>query len=287
MISSERFKKYAAITLLAVFPHGTLTRPAPKPPPKFQEVTYTAVDFSYNGPDTLPGGWTRVHVKNSGKDLHHILFVQLKDGKSQADFEAALKADPMLAKPPSWIRFAGGPNAIIPGEAGTALINLEPGNYLLICVVPDPKGVLHVAQGMIKPVTVTESKKSTAAPKAARRIELNNFSYTIPKPLTAGKQIIEVVNKGSQDHELVLVQLPPNHTIMDFGRHFMPDAPTAGGPLPGKPIGGIVGLGPGEHAYFYADLAPGRYGLICFWPDTAGDRHPHFTKGMMADFTIP
>jgi hypothetical protein len=258
------------------------TRPAAT---KSNEAVYTAADFSFAGPDSLAEGWTTLRFENKGKSPHHILLVQLLDGKTRADFEAAVKDDPTMAKPSAWLKFSGGPNIIVPGEEGTALIKLNPGNYLLICVIPDPKGVPHFAQGMVKPLTVTRSKQSTEEPKAERVIELSDFSFKIPAPLKAGKHIIEVKNKGTQTHEVVLVKLQPNATAADFGRHFLPDAP-AGAP-PGKPIGGVVGIPKDGHAYFPADLPPGRYGLICFMPDTAGSGDPHFTKGMVADFTIP
>jgi uncharacterized cupredoxin-like copper-binding protein len=46
----------------------------------------------------------------------------------------------------------------------------------------------------------------------------------------------------------------------------------------------MTGLQPGSEAAFTADLVPGKYGLICFFPDERGT--PHFTRGMMTEFTV-
>jgi hypothetical protein len=41
----------------------------------------------------------------------------------------------------------------------------------------------------------------------------------------------------------------------------------------------------GEDNLITMDLTPGEYGLICFAPD-AKDGKPHFTHGMMTQFTV-
>ena len=97
-------------------------------PAATNEAVYTAVDFSFTGPESLPAGWTNFHIENRGSGLHHILLIQLMDGKTRANFEEAFKSDPMMTKPPSWVRFAGGPNAITPGDVETATVNLESGH---------------------------------------------------------------------------------------------------------------------------------------------------------------
>ena len=90
--------------------------------------------------------------------------VDTTGGKTRADFEAASQGRSEFGETAELDKFAGGPNGIVPGEeAATAWVKLEPGNYLLICGIPDPKGVPHVAQGMIKTLTVASSAKRTAA----------------------------------------------------------------------------------------------------------------------------
>ena len=81
---------------------------------------------------------------------------------------------------------------------------------------------------------------------------------------------------------MVVVKLDPGKTAKDFGQAFEPGA---SGPPPGRPLGGIVGLERGGSGFFTGTFEPGRYGLICFFPDQQTGA-PHFSKGMTMDFTV-
>ncbi|MBI3803694.1 MAG: hypothetical protein HY282_08015 [Nitrospirae bacterium] len=241
-------------------------------------VTLNAMDYSYKGPDRIKGGVVKVEINNGGKELHHAQLIQLLDGKTFDDF-VGLK--PALSGPlPRWAKFVGGPNGAIPGEKATAVMNLEPGNYVVACLIPDAKGVPHLALGMMKPLTVTAAETKKAEPKADVTITVADFRFVPSQPLTAGKHTIKVVNNGTMPHELLLVRMAPGKKVADFGA-FEADRSA---PPPGKPIGGIVGVQNGMHTYFETDLAPGNYGLICFFPDEKGE--PHFKRGMTLDFTV-
>lgn len=119
-------------------------------------------------------------------------------------------------------------------------------------------------------------------PKAGVTITLADFRFTQSQPITAGSHTIEVINHGTQPHEVVLLKLDPGATAKDFGAAFEPGATM---PPPGKPVGGIVGLETGEHAFFTAQFEPGRYGLIFFFPDPATGK-PYFAQGMASEFTV-
>jgi uncharacterized cupredoxin-like copper-binding protein len=55
--------------------------------------------------------------------------------------------------------------------------------------------------------------------------------------------------------------------------------------LPGQLIGGMSGLEPGTEGTFAAAFSPGRYAMICLFPNpTAPDSHA--AKGMVMHFTI-
>ena len=288
MQRSKHSVKTVAIILTAILAWATdAARPDPLAAamsPADSVATFIATDFSFTGPDRLPAGMTTLRIENRGNDLHQIQLIQLTDGKTAADFQAAFKDDPMGMNLPGWVKYLGGPNAVIPGESTTATVNLEPGDYLITCLIPDNKGISHAAHGMVKPLIVTKADNPmTEAPAADREIEFGDFVFIVPKPFTAGKQTIRVVNKGMQAHEVLLVALPPDVSVKDFGNYFLPDAPAPNGPPPGKPIGGVSGIGSGATAYFTAELAPGRYGLICFFTDKG---QVHFTKGMMINIEV-
>ncbi|HSG05513.1 MAG TPA: hypothetical protein VLB09_03845 [Nitrospiria bacterium] len=247
-------------------------------------VTFTATDYAFSGPDQIPAGVTTLHMKNQGDDLHHIQLIRLMDGKTVEDFKGALKADPMGLNLPKWIKHFGGPNAAVPGEGANGTVNLEPGTYLVTCLIPNTEGVIHASLGMIKTLNVVKSDQ--AVPAIARgdvEIILSDFVFSVNPALKSGKQTLRVVNKGKQAHEILLVMLPPDTSVKSFGNFFLPDAPPPDGPPPGKPIGGISGIEPGATASFEVDLPPGRYGVICFFIDQG---RFHFEKGMMLDVEV-
>ena len=48
----------------------------------------------------------------------------------------------------------------------------------------------------------------------------------------------------------------------------------------------MVGLTPPQHAWLNLDLTPGKYMLICFFPDPKKGNIPHAVEGMVKGFTI-
>jgi plastocyanin len=244
-------------------------------------VVFTAHDYGFKGPDQIPSGITTVRVANQGKEPHHVQLVKLAPGKTAVDFAAAMKADP--DHPPAWIAFVGGPNAVAPGGQAEAIMRLDAGEYLLLCLIPNQQGVPHVALGMQKPVTVMPGKSAVAAePKSDLTITQADFSFSLSQPITAGHHTIQVTNKGGQPHEVVVVKLAPGATARDWAAAFEPGA---SGPPPGLPIGGIVGIEKGGRGYFTGDFESGRYGLLCFFPDPQTGV-PHFAQGMTLDVSV-
>ena len=244
-------------------------------------VVFVAKDYGFMGPDRIPAGMITVQVVNQGKDLHHVQIMQLTEGKTAEDFHAAMKAD--NAHPPAWAKLVGGPNAVMPGGKASATMALPAGQYLLLCLIPDLQGVPHVALGMVKPLTIEATTRPVALPpRADVAITMTDFAFGVSQPIAAGAHTLHVKNMGKQPHEVVVVRLEAGKTIKDFGAAF---APGASGPPPGQAMGGLVGIEEGGAGYFTGQFEPGRYGLICFFPDSATGA-PHFTKGMVLDFTV-
>lgn len=244
-------------------------------------VVFVAHDYGFAGPDRIPAGVTTMQVVNKGQDLHHIQLLKLLQGKTAEDFRAAVSANP--ARLPNWIQFVGGPNAILPDSESVATMNLAEGEYLLICLIPNKDGVPHMVLGMQKPLSVKGGKPTLVSePKVDLTITLADFRFAQSHPITAGSRTIQVMNHGTMTHEVVVLKLDPGASAKDFGAAFEPGA---SGPPPGKPVGGVVGLESGAHAFFTARFEPGRYGLICFFPDPVTGK-PHFMQGMTSEFTV-
>ncbi len=256
--------------------------PTPTPVPQINEVSFTAIDFDYTGPSSIPAGMTRISLANEGQELHHQQLIKLPEGTSSEDLLAALAQGPG-APPPPGIESAGGVSVLAPGGSGTATLNLQPGNYVMLCFVPNGEGVPHFALGMATSLTVTAATSPLAAePDSDLTVDMFDFGFKLSEPITAGVQTIRVTNSGPQDHEAFLVQLAPGATAMDFLAAFEPGAQ---GPPPGLPLGGFQSITNGGGGFFTADFAPGNYALVCFVEDVASGA-PHAVLGMIEEFTI-
>ncbi|OQW31484.1 MAG: hypothetical protein A4E19_07675 [Nitrospira sp. SG-bin1] len=281
----SRRSLFSLISLSVLLGLGTAPAQAEQSIPGRSSVTapvkFTAHDYGFDGPDHIPAGTTTLQLVNRGHDLHQIQLLRLRKGKTAEDFRTALLATG--GQLPDWIKYVGGPNAIVPGEESAATMNLVEGEYLLICLIPNKDGVPHVALGMQKPLSVKGGKPSLVSePKAGITITQTDYRFALSAPLTAGSHTIRVMNQGKQPHEVVVVKLNPGVSAKEFaeGVELNPSAPP-----PGLPIGGVVGVEQGEHAYFTTRFEPGRYGLICFFPDPATGK-AHFMQGMSTEFTV-
>ena len=260
------------------------SRPAPRADGP-NVVTITTSEYAFGMPDTIPAGLTTFRLVNQGKELHHASLVRLRDGKTVADFQAALAAAMKNhTPPPSWMTFAGGPNAVTLGDTGVATETLEPGSYVFVCWIPSLDGVPHVMKGMLHPLVVTAGAiPAAAAPAADVTIKLTDYDFVLSRPLTAGKHVVRVENTGAQAHEIVIAALAPGKTLKDF---IAWEEGGEKGPLPtGQWLGGITTLDVGGHSQFTTTFAPGSYLLLCFWPD-AKDGKPHLMHGMGKEITV-
>jgi len=255
-------------------------------PPAMQagpnHVIVTATDFAFSAPDSISAGLEMFHLVNKGPSVHHLQLVALDSGKTVADLGAALKNP---GPPPAWIRWIGGPNAVIPSGVDTAVayLTLPAGNYALLCVIPDAAGMPHFAKGMVRALTVTASAATPAMePHADVVIHLKDYDFTVLGNLTAGAHNVRIVNDGPQPHEMLLVALAPGKTAKDFG--MWADGGMKGAP-PAKPMGGATMIAPGGHQTVSVVFAAGNYGLICFVPD-AKDGKPHVEHGMVKDVKV-
>ncbi len=238
----------------------------------------TASDYSFDAPDQISAGLTTIRLINKGPSLHHVELVRLDQGKTLPDFLAALKAG---GPPPSWASMIGGPNVPEFGDSSTAIISLDPGSYAMICVIPGADGMPHVMKGMAHLITVTGPARVSPEPTADMSVKLVDYDFQFSQPLTAGHHMIRVENAGQQVHEMVIVRLESGKKVEDVAAW----AAKMAGPPPGAVHGGVSGIMPGEHMFIEADLTPGDYGLLCFFPDIH-DGKPHLAHGMMKTIKV-
>ena len=177
----------------------------------------------------------------------------------------------------------GGPNAVDPGGRSLpATVELRPGTYAALCVIPGPDAVPHVMKGMAQQFTVTGSQAQSVSLSGTRdTITLTDYAFDIPRDLGAGTHEVTVRNTGTQSHELVITRPAPGRSAADVAQW----AAHMQGPPPAHFLGGVTAIAPGQTNVLSLSLTPGRYALLCFVPD-AKDGRPHVAHGMMRDLEI-
>ena len=129
---------------------------------EFPSVAVSAVDYAFEGvPATVPAGNVALELTNNGAEQHEMIVFRKADGVTQP-IEEILNLPEEETE--SLVVFAGAAFAP-PGESGSALAQLEPGEYAMACFIPvgttadaDPEaggdGPPHFTQGMLTEFTV-------------------------------------------------------------------------------------------------------------------------------------
>lgn len=112
-------------------------------------------DFAFDIPATMTAGTHTFHFINDGPQTHELQLIRLHDGATLDEVFAAVA--PGAAGPPPMDE-VGGPGALSMGLDNYWTVTLEPGNYALLCFVPDvADGAPHVMKGMVQAFTVPAS----------------------------------------------------------------------------------------------------------------------------------
>ena len=262
--------------------HARVSSDDPKPA-KANVVTVTTIDYAFQAPDTIAAGRTTFHLVNKGPDFHHVWLVKLEQGKTLKDLVEATKTPGPL---PAWAVEVGGPNAPMPGAENSATLDLEPGRYVMACVIPAKDGQPHFMKGMVKELTVVarrgvEQAGKSVEPKADVVLTLDDYDFRFSAPITAATKSIRLRNASAQTHEAVIVKLAPGATVQEF----LAAMENPQGPPPGALVGGITGITKGRTVDIATSFTSGDYALICFVPD-AKDGKPHLAHGMVKQFSV-
>jgi hypothetical protein len=281
----------------------------------YPEITVIAQDYAFEMPAELGGGLTQVTLRNDGHDDHHAIFIHLNEQVSEDELAAAL-AQPDIFQVLHLGDVLGGPNgAAMGGGTATVIMDLVPGPYVVVCVIPDAEGVPHYMLGMHALLTVSESDSALAPPASSQTVELVDFGFDhLPAEVPAGPQVWEVTNVGQEPHEFGLLMLAPGVTF-DAVASMLGEAPAEGSASPegdsmethdmaASPAAGMAASpeaamgppftfmpstapkNPGMTNWLVLDLMPGEYVAICFVPSPANGFAPHFALGMLMPFTV-
>lgn len=252
------------------------------PQPSVAAITISMSDFEIDVPDVVPAGLVQIHGLNDGEYIHQAVVAELPIGVSAADYVDEMLADPAQALTEA--DFRGGVQLVRPDDEQTVTVELEPGRYVVLCNLPGPEvGSSHLAHDMWAEFIVegTGSNRASQIDAVGRNgtIELIDFAFDLPETIQSGNTY-QVVNTGTQVHEIGMAELADGATRDDVIAYFTGQAPE-GAAAPFTDLSGVGFLSPGKAQTLAIDDPPGRYVFICYILDP-NDGLPHFMKGMIS-----
>jgi uncharacterized cupredoxin-like copper-binding protein len=251
----------------------------------FPEAVFTTVEYEFQGPASIPGGWTRIVLDNQGELTHDFILAKLDEGRTLADVLILFQEDP-YASPPEWVKLYGGTRAG-GGERSSYLINLPPGEYVYLSGGEAEQGPSDAQQGMVSALTVTEPENDdviASLPTADVNVDLLDYTFAISGTVVSGEQLIHVRNSGEEAHQMLIFRLQEGATFEDFQTFLETEEPE--GPPPADFYGGMNYTSPGVEVYFTQEFEPGQYILICFAPSEEHGGAPHFALGMLQQVEV-
>ena len=245
------------------------------------QVDVIASDYAFElGSDVVAAGPVTFTLINQGAEPHQIQFAAVPEGFTAADFVETLQAEGELAAFQDFT-WAGGVNAVEPGTSQVATADLEPGHYVVLCFIPTPgeHGTPHLAMGMIDELDVVDTGEVAPAPLPVATVELTDFAIAIPDRFTGG--VVEVVNNGSANPELILMRFHDGKSLADLA------AWSQAGMPPERPFdyaGGVGAIAPGRTTWTTLSLESGDYVALCVVRGPTDQ--PHIDLGMITPFSV-
>jgi hypothetical protein len=124
--------------------------------PLAADDTVRLTDYSFESARPMTPGKHTFLVTNTAQQPHELVLLRLAPGKTVQDFGKWATTGRMKGQPPALP--LGGVGVIDGGGSGAFTVDLAPGDYGLICFVPDAKdGKPHLMHGMMKQITVGQT----------------------------------------------------------------------------------------------------------------------------------
>lgn len=192
-------------------------------------LTFIEDEYSYEIDGEVDAGTVTFDVDNVGDEFHMVGICKLKAGKTVADVQKAAQSDDesdfsKVCDDDESIDALGGgstPNT----RYQVTSTEVQAGNYVALCFLPDKDGKPHFLRGMIKEFEIGEGDE-------AGEIE-GDVTYTAteeklsgPTELEAGETTFKYVPGGGRD-EFLILKLKDGKTADDVDAFF--DAMDEGG----------------------------------------------------------
>lgn len=114
--------------------------------PSAAQVAVTATEYAFELGSAPVAGRTTFTMNNAGKEAHLMYILQVEEGSTFDEVFAAEGEEGVAADYES--------KAAVGGESAVITADLVPGEYGMICYLPDPEGTAHVELGMVTQFTV-------------------------------------------------------------------------------------------------------------------------------------
>jgi hypothetical protein len=241
------------------------------------QATDKGDETGITAPASAQPGAVELRFSNMGKRDHTAQIIRIDEGhtpEEALDAGAAWGEGEEGASLPDWITFEGGIGSTKPGGSGIAVVDLEPGEYIVFDIEgegPPPYAAFTV-----------EGDEGEALPEVPAVIEALEYDFNAQE-LQAGSQRVLFENTGEEPHHLVAAPLKPGTTEADV-KEF---AETEEGPPPivESKAFDVAIISGGDSTVVDLRFESGDYGLFCFIPDRAGGP-PHVAKGMATTTSV-
>lgn len=231
------------------------------------KLTVTATEYTYQMKGSPKPGNVEVTFDNAGVEYHEMSVMQVKPGTTLAQVKKALASDDESAGEKLVVAEVSPlPAFLSPGRSTTTIVNLKAGRYVVICHVPAPDGSPHFAHGMIKLLDVKGSKSSYQPPSdGVSDVKITDSAIELPSAGLPRSGWVKVTNETDVPRQVLLgAYTSSTATFAEADAYY--DALFSGQPVAGDPpadlAGGVLGIAPGQAAYFQIDLESGRYALV-------------------------
>jgi len=179
--------------------------------------------------------------------------VRLDSGNTMSDLYRAAQA---RERRTPWATQLGGPSFAVPPRTSNVTLDLEPGNYVLVCYTGsarEDRSRYHFLNGMSRSLTVVRTgKKHASLPRHTVTAHITGDGIVhFSGRIISGRNVIRVENATQKDYEFKFQQVAAGTT----GKEFLADTTRAAGTA----WGGLISVPPGSSILTTIDFEPAEY----------------------------
>ena len=141
-------RRHGMASDLVVMDRGTAARQPPQ-----TTATVTMRDYAFALSQPLVAGPNVIKIQNRGAEIHELDVFRLKPGMTSDALVAWQAGDQEGEAPGTPI---GGTLDVEPGDHVWLELDLAPGRYVLICIVPASDGQPHAHKGMVLEIEIAQ-----------------------------------------------------------------------------------------------------------------------------------